>query len=227
TRCFQTFPFPNSSDEQKVVIRGIGKQLDDHRKQRQAQYPTLTITEMYNVLEKLRSKEELTPKDQQILEQGLVIILKKLHDELDAAVAAAYGWTADLKEQEILERLAALNKERAAEEARGIIRWLRPEYQNPQGVQQTGMDVKPDVDIIKASKQEALEWPKTLAEQAQAVQRAIQIQERPITAEELCQYFKPATKAHKTKQIQQVESLLQTLNGLGLLRVTDKGEYIK
>ena len=56
-------------------------------------------------------------------------MLKDLHDRLDAAVAAAYGWPVDLPDDELLARLVALNAERAAEEARGTIRWLRPEYQ--------------------------------------------------------------------------------------------------
>jgi len=38
------------------------------------------------------------------------------HKKLDAAVAAAYGWPADLADEQILERLLALNLERAAEE---------------------------------------------------------------------------------------------------------------
>src|SRR5436305_844237 len=84
-----------------------------------------------------RNGEALNAKDQKIHEQGLISILLQLHNELDAAVAAAYGWPANLTEEEILEKLVALNKERAAEEARGLIRWLRPEYQNPQGFQQT------------------------------------------------------------------------------------------
>jgi hypothetical protein len=40
------------------------------------------------------------------------------HKKLDAAVAAAYGWPADLSDDQILERLLALNLERAAEEAK-------------------------------------------------------------------------------------------------------------
>ena len=39
------------------------------------------------------------------------------HQKLDAAVAAAYGWPADLSDEQILERLLALNLERAAKEA--------------------------------------------------------------------------------------------------------------
>lgn len=38
--------------------------------------------------------------------------------KLDAAVTEAYGWPADLKGEEILERLLALNLERAAAEAK-------------------------------------------------------------------------------------------------------------
>ena len=40
------------------------------------------------------------------------------HKKLDAAVAAAYGWPADLTDEQILEKLLALNLERAAEEAK-------------------------------------------------------------------------------------------------------------
>jgi len=40
------------------------------------------------------------------------------HKKLDAAVAAAYGFPTDLSDEQILERLLALNLERAAEEAK-------------------------------------------------------------------------------------------------------------
>ena len=80
-----------------------------------------------------------------IHEQGLVSVLKQIHDDLDAAVAEAYGWPvrqaqggpADLSVDEILRRLVALNAERADEERRGIVRWLRPEFQNPGGAATT------------------------------------------------------------------------------------------
>jgi hypothetical protein len=39
------------------------------------------------------------------------------HRKLDEAVFDAYGWPADLGDEEILERLLALNLERAAKEA--------------------------------------------------------------------------------------------------------------
>jgi hypothetical protein len=40
------------------------------------------------------------------------------HKKLDAAVASAYCWPIDLSDEQILERLLALNFERAAEEAK-------------------------------------------------------------------------------------------------------------
>lgn len=227
--CFDPFPFPAATEAQQEQIRSIAEQLDAHRKQRQAQHPTLTITDMYNVLEKLRSGEALTPKEQKTHEQGLVSILLQLHQELDAAVAAAYGWPANLPEEEILERLVALNKARAAEEARGLIRWLRPAYQNPQGTQQgdLGIESKKAGKAATATAKEVLSWPKTLAEQAQAVQRALQLHERPATAQELILQFKPVAKTQQSQRLQQIDSLLQTLHGLGLVRKTEQEQYVK
>ena len=45
--------------------------------------------------------------------------LANAHATLDSAVADAYGWPADLPDQQILERLLALNLERAAKDANG------------------------------------------------------------------------------------------------------------
>ena len=77
-----------------------------------------------------------------------------VNDDLDRAVFEAYGWD-DLAEklvgrpgattpwpekpedqqeaeEQLLQRLVDLNHQRAAEEAQGKIRWLRPEYQAPE-----------------------------------------------------------------------------------------------
>jgi len=137
TRCFETFPFPDASDNQTNDIRNLAEKLDDHRKRQQQLHPTLTLTAMYNVLEKLRSEEPLTEAERTIHEYGLVAVLQQLYDELDQAVARAYGWPVDLPTAEILARLVALNDERATEEAQGQIRWLRSEYQNSTGAVQT------------------------------------------------------------------------------------------
>jgi hypothetical protein len=225
TRCFQTFPFPNATDSQIEKIRHLGSQLDAHRKNRQEQFPSLTLTDMYNVMEKLKSGEKLTAKDQIVHEQGLVSLLLQLHTDLDSAVADAYGWPSNLTEEEILQKLVDLNKERAAEEASGLIRWLRPEFQNPKGTQQTGLSlVTSEAPFTKA---ELPEWPKNLAEQAKAVQRIIQTSTRPISATEVNKQFKKAQKKLSKKREHEIGNLLETFSTLGLLRKTDEGMYVK
>ncbi len=127
TRCFDPFPFPEASKAQAKTIRDLAEELDAHRKRAQA--AGLGLTAQYNLLERLRSGAALTDQEKALDDQGLVSLLLELHRRLDDAVAAAYGWPADLPEAAILERLVALNRIRAEEEARGTIRWLRPAYQ--------------------------------------------------------------------------------------------------
>jgi hypothetical protein len=131
TRCFDTFPFPEPSLAQAARIGDLAEQIDALRKERQNGHPDLQLTKVYSTLEKLRAGEELTVKEQQVRDQGTVLTLLELHRELDAAVADAYGWPADITDDDALARLLALNQARAAEEAAGVVRWLRPDYQIP------------------------------------------------------------------------------------------------
>jgi hypothetical protein len=131
SRCFDPFPFPDCDNSLKARIRAVAEELDAHRKARQADHSGLTMTQMYNVLEKLKAGAAPNPEDERIKDQGLVLILKELHERLDALVFGAYGWPATLTDDEILERLVAFNKKRSIEEKTGKVRWLRPDYQIP------------------------------------------------------------------------------------------------
>lgn len=227
--CFGKFPFPVTTVENENKIKVIAKKLDSHRKQRQVIHPTLTITDMYNVLEKLHSGETLNAKEQKINEQALVSILLQLHNELDVAVADAYGWPVNLTNEEILEKLVLLNKERANEEARGLIRWLRPEYQKPKSAQQTGLDVS-TTEIDPLATTELVEWPKNLAEQAQAIQRIIQQYHHPVSATDINNHFKKPVKNIKATiaaREQVIGNLLETISTLGLLRKTEGGLFVR
>jgi len=220
TRCFETFPFPVATESQEFRIRELGEQLDSHRKRQQELHPKLTMTGMYNVLEKLRAGETLTAKEREIHEQGLVSVLKQIHDELDAAVAEAYGWPVDLADEEILARLVALNHLRAEEERRGLVRWLRPEFQNPEGVtQQTIAEETDETPLAAPAKPEKLAWPKTLSEQAAAVQAALTAQAAPANEADLAGRF---TRANKRR----IAELLETLASLGKARELDDGRYL-
>ena len=131
SRCFDPFPFPDCSSDLKARIHTSAEELDAHRKRVQAEHPRLTLTQMYNVLEKLRTGADIDDEDQRINTEGLVLILRELHDKLDVLVFKAYGFPTNLSDDAILERLAALNAQRATEEKAGNIRWLRPDYQIP------------------------------------------------------------------------------------------------
>jgi SAM-dependent methyltransferase len=144
---FETQASPAPQDEGVAFGSGI-----------QTERPGLTLTQIYNVLEKLRAGEKLDPRDETIKTKGLVLIVKELHERLDALVAAAYGWPKDLTDDEILARLVALNAERAAEERRGLVRWLRPDYQRVRaGV--APEPAKPEEEIVE----EQIEAPLVIA----------------------------------------------------------------
>jgi hypothetical protein len=134
SKCFDPFPIPSTDDLHKHRIRVIAEELDAHRKRVCSDHTHLTLTRLYNVLETVRAGAEpntLDEEQRRDFDDGLVLILKELHERLDAAVFAAYGWPSDLFQNDLLARLVALNRERTQEEARGVVQWLRPEYQVP------------------------------------------------------------------------------------------------
>ncbi|SDP53539.1 Type II restriction/modification system, DNA methylase subunit YeeA [Sulfitobacter litoralis] len=216
TRCFDPFPFPDLTDTHRSHLRQLGEDLDAHRKRQQAAHPKLTLTQMYNVLEKLRAGVTIEGKDKDIYDQGLIGILRDLHDRIDAAVADAYGWPVDLSEEEILLRLVALNKERAEEEARGHIRWLRPDYQNPTG-QQVAKGKTGDMDLGVVAKIEKAPWPKTMPEQIAAVREAL-TEMGEATPEQIARRFVRARAGT-------VEPLMESLAALGQAEKGGDGRF--
>ena len=72
------------------------------------------------------------------------------YNVLDAAVLQAYQLHPGATPADILTRLLALNAQRAAEEARGTIRWLRPEFQDIQNSLS-----KPAVSVIEKRRLDA------------------------------------------------------------------------
>lgn len=216
SRCFAPFPFPDLTDTQKTHLRALGEDLDAHRKRQQAAHPKLTLTNMYNVLEKLRAGEVIEGKDKEIYDQGLIGILRDLHDQIDAAVADAYGWPNDLSDEDILMRLVDLNKTRAAEEAAGHIRWLRPDYQNPTGAKvEKGKTT--DMDLGVVAKVEKAPWPKGLPDQIAAVREAL-VEMGEASPEQIARSF---ARARTTA----VQPLLESLAALGQADKTEDGKY--
>lgn len=128
---FDPFPFPDATPAQRAIIGELAEELDATSKEVLAAHPELTLTGLYNLREKLLRGDafDLAEQDQRM--RGRVDIIHELHTRIDAAVADAYGWPRDLTDEQIVERLVALNAERYAEEKAGTVRWLRPDYQIP------------------------------------------------------------------------------------------------
>ncbi len=138
--CFDPFPFPDASPAQQAAIAAKAEAIEAQRKLALTEALGMSLTDLYNVVrdgEGALEKAKRTTNAVRKLKEGkarrtLIAhaqIIRDLHAELDALVAEAYGWPADLTGEEIVTRLVRLNAERAAEEAAGKIRWLRPDYQ--------------------------------------------------------------------------------------------------
>ena len=108
TTCFETFPFPRPNDEQRQAIAAAANTLNKRRENWLNSHDELGRPY-------LEGSAELRRRTLTNLYNQNPTWLQNAHDELDAAVAAAYGWPADLSEQEILARLLALNLERSSE----------------------------------------------------------------------------------------------------------------
>ncbi|MBA4388672.1 MAG: SAM-dependent methyltransferase [Verrucomicrobia bacterium] len=221
SRCFETFPFPDTTETAKAAIREVGEQLNAHRKARQSEYPELTITAMYNVLQMLRKGITLSDKDRQIHEMGLVSVLREIHDELDRLVAAAYGWPPDIYEDDILTRLVILNSERAHLESNGKIAWVRPEFQTSNTSNEPQfLDVLQPVSGKKriATGSSKLVWPIELPAQVSAVKAVLAEARSPTTAEIVARRFSRVS-------LGKVTPILDTLVALGQARLTPDGRY--
>jgi len=102
---FETFPFPHPTDRQREAIATSVRELVrlrdgwlDPPGLTQAELAKRTLTNLYNTRPTW---------------------LANAHAMLDAAVLAAYGWPADLADDEILARLLALNLEREPVQQKG------------------------------------------------------------------------------------------------------------
>jgi type II restriction/modification system DNA methylase subunit YeeA len=132
TSSFETFPFPEgltpnvpaadyAYDPRAIAIAKAAKELN--RLRENWLNPEDLVERVQEVVP--RYPDRIGPKD----DKAAAILKKRTltnlynerpawldhaHRALDEAVAAAYGWPADLSDEEILERLFKLNQERAA-----------------------------------------------------------------------------------------------------------------
>jgi type II restriction/modification system DNA methylase subunit YeeA len=144
TTSFETFPFPEPNEQQKINIAAAAKELNELRENwlNPAEWTTTRLLEFpgasdgpwsrfvvdpdtrgigtvkYPVIEPRDegSATELAKRTLTNLYNERPAWLANAHAKLDAAVAIAYGFSLDLTDEQILEHLLALNLERAAAE---------------------------------------------------------------------------------------------------------------
>ena len=128
-----------------------------------------------------------------------------------------------LSDAEILERLVALNKERAAEEARGFVRWLRPEYQAPETVAPVAKPMLEEEGTLaseaKGPSREPQPWPKDLKDQLGALRAVLTSSARLWTLESVAQAFKSRGRYRES-----IAAHLDLMTDLGMLSRVDTPE---
>ena len=225
--CFDPFPFPAASEAHKKIIRGLAEELDALRQRVLAAHDFLTMTKLYNVRERLKGLERgegppLDESERAILDAGCVAIIHDLHKRLDDAVADSYGWPRDLSEAETVARLVALNRERAEEERRGLVRWLRPEYQSSSSGRPA--DAPQEVEAELVLPEIAAEAPSLPTEDGAfflTLQRTLHALPGPATPIEIARRFRQGGRAAP-----RIEKGLMVLAVLGNARKTEAGGFI-
>jgi type II restriction/modification system DNA methylase subunit YeeA len=135
TTTFETFPFPEglapnipakdyAADTRAIAIAKAAKRLDELRN------AWLNPPDLIDVVPEVVPgyPDRLLPKNEKVATELRKRTLTNLynqrprwladaHRDLDAAVAAAYGWPADISEEDALAKLLELNLARAGSEA--------------------------------------------------------------------------------------------------------------
>jgi len=221
SRTLDPFPFPHANSNLLTRVGEIAEELDTTRKEVLVEHTDLTLTGLYNLREKLVGGEAFTENDEDQRRRGRVDIIAELHDRLDAAVAEAYGWPADLSDEEIVARLVALNAERAAEEKRGIVRWLRPEYQQKKAGVAT-IQKKPEAEQFEALLPEAASakpsFPRDAIGQTAAVLADLRVG-ATLSADEIAAGYRQGRRVSP-----RIEATLEALVRLGYVSAED-GHY--
>ena len=246
---FDPFPFPISSTPR---LAELGERLDAFRKERLAAHDFLTMTGLYNALERLRELDAsigvpLSEAERGVYDAGQITILKELHDEIDREVFAAYGWS-DLAdrlvgkpggtipsphknedqhaaEEELLVRLVALNQQRIGEEKAGTVHWLRPDFQRPRLATKVKGESQIEADLGEAVLAEDIKWPVDGLDQIRSVRDLLARAAAPISVPTLTAAF---AGRNTPKRRQRVEQVLETLVATGTVRHDDatSGYYL-
>ena len=253
TAAFDPFPFPACvTDDLDIIHRErlyeLGERLDGHRKRVMERHDHLTMTGMYNVLERVRELnggigEPLSASEKDVYDAALIGVLAEIHDEIDQVVLDAYGWDdladalvgkvggtlpsphkspdQEAAEEELLVRLVALNKERREEERRGHVRWLRPDYQIPRLGHKVTTETD-DLELEVAAVKDAPAWPKDGLAQIKSVRDILALADAPLAPDIVSAAFKARNTAKRRARVAEVLGVLEDMGQVRSLEESDK-----
>jgi hypothetical protein len=222
SRCFDPFPFPEASQRLQHEIGDLAEELDGLRKHVLSDHPDLTLTGLYNVMEDLRAGKELSAKNRDVQARGRVLTLRDLHDRIDAAVVRAYGWEANADEASILAALVDLNANRVAEERQGLVRWLRPEYQQDKLGPLVHRAERIETLPIAAARRRRAELSADTREQVSTIVAALPGNTMPFTFRDITSQF----RANEKPVVEQVLAALAADQG-EISQLPDGVHYVR
>ena len=209
--CFDSFPLPDPEPVDRRRVETIVEKLNSHRDRALKTDDSVTMTGIYNVLQKLRNSARLTPAERKVNDLAACGTLVDLHDALDASVAQCYGWPWPMTDSEILEHLVALHDQRKEEEFEGKVRWLRQEYQEARfpevGDKKSPKPRKALTSIPKKAPRIKSPWPDSAADQIAAVKLAVD--ECLGTVDEISKRFIGARRAMVKRHLETLELLAE------------------
>lgn len=217
--CFDPFPFPLVEDERlKARIRAGAEELDRFHARLLEDHPDLTLTDAHNVVQALRTTSvELSANDRDVYERAHLRVLQHQLDEIDEAVSEAYRLRTDASIETILEHLVALNGARSVEEAEGVVRYIRPEFQARGAPREVSRTLELEVGEI-SQPSTALQWPGVLSDQVVSVAGVLAGAGRPLAAADVARAF-------AGKRAATVIPVLDALAAIGQARRLGDGRY--
>lgn len=175
TRTFDPFAFPLSG---LTRLEDLGERLDAFRKERLAAHDFLTMTGLYNALERVR--------------------------ELDAGIGEPLS---------------------AAEEAQGIVHWLRPDFQKPRLAAKMKGGTQIEADMGEVAVAQEMKWPADGLDQIRSVRDLLAKAASPTSVPALAAAFGGRNTPRRRERVEQV---LETLVSTGAARRDDatNGYYL-
>ena len=226
-------------------LRDLGARLEALQEDRLAAIRKLTLTGLHNRLESpreaLAGAGPLTGDERADHARHHVPLLAEIHDGIDRAALHAYGWgdlapalvgrpgatlpspnkgpDQEAAEEALLRRLVALNRERREEEARGHVRWLRPDYQAPRLGHRIAGGAQGEMDTAPLAPAEQRPWPEAPRAQFAAVRDLLAEAEAPLGPDAVARGFGGRASVKRRGRVAEVLATLSDLN----LVVRDEG----